>query len=321
MAYIGWESGGTKLVVTISLDGRRPYRTLAVKRPPGNIAMQSLETLLGLSTRLLKETKVDAGSVKAIGFGFGGNIDSSRNRPLLCIHEAGWDNFPVAEKVKAETGMRLFLINDCDAAGLAEAIAGQDGGFSSLFYVTLGTGVGGAMVVNGELFQTSPFGNAEIGHLRVDALEIQCPCGSRGCVEAVCSGPGLLRIADAIGASETQRWKQPEDITEAFLKGSPEAQAVMQHFTKCLARGLASVTTLFNPDGIVLGGGLGSFVVRHLLTDLEEKVSRLTYLPFRRESYIREWTLREGAVSLGAILYAADRVRDDNARPMSVDHP
>ncbi|MFD0959986.1 ROK family protein [Paenibacillus chungangensis] len=319
MAYLGFESGGTKLVVSLSYDGATIVDSRKIDRPLNNTAEQSLATLLETALDLVKEHGLGEQSIQAIGFGFGGSVNSDLNKPLICLHEEGWSELGAADQIRGHFRCPVYWINDCEAAALAEASLVKQ--VSHMFYVTLGTGVGGALVSNRRIFRTSAEGNSEVGHLLVDDdFHTPCPCGSSGCLEAVCSGPGLLRLAKRMFPEEGII--APEQVTASYLAGHPKFQEVMEKYILYLAKGLASVMTLYHPERIVLGGGLGKFVAEQFQSRLEEGIRDKCYPPFRQSVSIHAWTAEEQAVGMGAMMYAreqlgyeysmTDRLKDNN---------
>lgn len=292
------------MVVSLSYDGESIAASRKINRPHDNTAEQSLNTLLETALDLLKEHGLGRESIQAIGFGFGGSVNSDLNKPLFCLHEEGWSELGAADQIRCQFRGPVYWINDCEAAALAEASLLKH--VSHIFYVTLGTGVGGAFVSNRRLFRTSAEGNSEVGHLLVDDdFYTPCPCGSSGCLEAVCSGPGLLRLAKRMFPEEGIT--APEQVTTGYLAGHPQFQEVMEQYILYLAKGLASVMTLYDPEQIVLGGGLGQFVVEHFQPRLEDGIRDKCYLPFRKSVSIHAWTAEEQAVGMGAIIYAREQ--------------
>ncbi len=306
MAYLGFESGGTKLVVTLSDDGNNIVASQVIKRHPENHAMDSLKALMQTGMELLQTHHVT--NLEAIGFGFGGNVDTHQNRPTLCIHEEGWESLQDRTIIEEAFQAPVFCLNDCDAAALAEGMSTANQDIRHLFYVTLGTGVGGSFLYHREILQTSPSGNTEIGHLIVDeSRSIPCPCGQAGCLEAVCSGPGLLRLSKHLYPEHF--YVSAESITSGFQHNDAQCIDIMNTYTNYLSKGLSTIITLFHPDRIILGGGLGTFAATVLHDALVDEIRKGCYPSFRKSVSIRPWSVCEGAVSLGAIHYAKRKLK------------
>ncbi|MFD0961116.1 ROK family protein [Paenibacillus chungangensis] len=307
MAYLGFESGGTKLVVTLSINGSDIVESRVIKRPHDAQALDSLQALMQTGQALLRDHQIS--DLAAIGFGFGGNVNQLLNQPSLCMHEAGWESLSAREVLEEAFSVPVYVLNDCDAAALAEAKAELNRNVQHFYYVTLGTGVGGAFYTNGDIFHTSPAGNAEIGHIMVDESgNIACPCGNKGCLEAVCSGPGLLQLSKLLypraGISRA------EEVTQGYVENDEACIAIMDKYTEYLGKGMAAVITLFHPERIILGGGLGSFVSTVLHDKLIRIVEARCYPLFRGSVSIHPWQVCEGAVSLGAIFYAKQQLME-----------
>lgn len=151
----------------------------------------------------------------------------------------------------------LTVDNDANCAALAEWAAGAGRGVDDLVMVTLGTGIGGGIILGGRAYRGSHGFAGEFGHMVVDPLGDLCPCGQRGCWERYASGSGVARLAAAAGMSAPGGGAlRSEDVVAAAREGSPEACAVMDRFAEWLAIGLVNIANLFDPEMIVCGGGL-----------------------------------------------------------------
>src|SRR5438105_8688537 len=165
--YIGVEIGGSKLQLGVGLgDGvlRGLWReTVDVKAGPEGIRGQITRGI----PELLEKAGIERSSVKAIAIGFGGPVDD-RTRTVIKSHQIeGWDNFPLADWIGDMLGWRAVLGNDADVAGLAEALFGAGQGLSPIFYMTIGSGIGGGLIIDGEIYRGCGRGAAEIGHMGV----------------------------------------------------------------------------------------------------------------------------------------------------------
>src|SRR5439155_88330 len=194
----------------------------------------------------------------AIGVGFGGPVDWRTGRICRSHQIEGWSEFELGQWLKELTGKRVFVDNDANVAALGEATRGAGVGFNPVFYVTLGSGVGGGLVVDGKIYHGAQPGEAEIGHVRLDR---------RGTtVEGRCSGwavdarirqlrergsPSLLcqLIGDAKGG-------EAKHLKRALEEGDSTARVILEETAEDLAFGLSHVIHLFHPEVIVLGGGL-----------------------------------------------------------------
>lgn len=175
--------------------------------------------------------------------------DGTVNR---CVN-LGWDVCRPGDEFTALTGIPCTMCNDANAAAVGEQWKGGGREFSSILLVTLGTGVGGGLVHNGRLIHGMHGAAAEIGHLCVDPTETEvCSCGNRGCLEYYCSATGIARMAERTGLGHITA----KDVFSLAEAGDGAALAVADRSCDILGRGLAAVCAVFDPEAIVLGGGV-----------------------------------------------------------------
>src|SRR5437870_13729250 len=191
--YIGVEIGGSKLQLGVGLgDGvlRGLWReTVDVKAGPEGIRRQIMRGI----PELLEKAGVERSSVKGIGIGFGGPVDDATRTVIKSHQIEGWDNFALADWMSEIAGMPAVLGNDSDLAGLAEALFGAGKGLNPIFYMNIGSGIGGALIIDEKIYRGCGRGAAEIGHLRVRATDSPGPVIVS--LEDVASGWGISRLA------------------------------------------------------------------------------------------------------------------------------
>ena len=319
---LAFETGGTKLVAGVAGPDGRLVDTVAVRRGADDRAPRSFRRVVAAAEGLLARPEHRGKSLGAIGFGFGGTVRRSSNSPHLCLHEDGWNEVDVVGELERRFHAPVTVENDCKLAALAEARFGAGAGARSLFYVTLGTGVGGGFVKDGRILACGDLGEAEIGHIVVEPEGPDCCCGNRGCVEALCSGPGLSKLCGLMARRSQSHWQASalasehaanrvpsERIIESWVAGDAFATRVVEHSASKLAAALAAMVNLLVPERIVIGGGLGTSSPR-LLDLLGEHTGRLV-VPYFRGSYrIVASHLRESVVTQGAAVLAAQRVKE-----------
>lgn len=316
--YLGLESGGTKLVATVADADANVLATRVVRRNPQNRAPQTLADLVALGRQLLAEHAPPGAPLAAVGFGFGGTVDRSRNEPVRNLHEEGWDAGGFNRQLGEQFRAPVFCENDCKAAALAEAHRGAGSPVGVSFYCTVGSGVGGGVVHDGRILSCSPFGEAEFGHLIVEEDGPQCACGNRGCLESLCSGWGLATMASrlapqfeadsdlAAGLKDLPRADVARRVFAAY-PGDPLARACVERFCELMGRACATVMTLLTPRAIVFGGGV---MHNEWLPAAIQERTRGRVPPYLRQACRFERAkLGELAVSLGAILHARSRVQ------------
>lgn len=304
MQCVGIEIGGTKLQLVIGDGSGAIHKRLKLKvdramGAPG-IRRQIEETLPGLIAGI---------KVQAVGIGFGGPVDWKTAKICRSHQIEGWSEFNLAGWLKPLTTAPVFADNDANVAALGEALQGAGVGFNPVFYVTLGSGVGGGLVVDGRIYHGAMPGEAEIGHVRLD----------RGgtIVEERCSGWAVdAKIRDQVkqepngklaklAASSTGG--EARYLAAALQAGDSGAERILLETATDLAFGLSHVVHLFHPQIIILGGGLSS-VGEPLRARVEKALSGFIMDAFAPGPRIALAALGENAVPAGALRLAASRL-------------
>ncbi len=317
-AYLVFETGGTKLVAGVAGPDCRVLETAILRREAGDRAEKSFHRLIEQGREFKKKYEQRGRSFRAIGFGFGGTVRRSRREPHRCLHEQGWEGLPVVATLEKEFALPVSMENDCNLAALAEAHFGAGQDRRTVFYVTLGTGVGGGIVRDGRIQAFGDIGEAEIGHIVVVPDGPPCCCGGRGCVESVCSGPGLSQLAGWLSERSPDLWARSDlkqvhssageisskTLMENWSAGEPFSSEVIDRAAGYLGSALSAAVNLLSPEVIVVGGGVG-WGNRAFLTRVGEKMHHLV-VPYFRETYtIVPSALGEQVVSQGAAILAA----------------
>ena len=319
-AYLVFETGGTKLVAGVAGEHCRILDTEILYRAEGDHAEHSLRRLVEAGHKLKQQYERQGWTFQACGFGFGGYVRRSTRQPFSCLHEDGWGDLQVVRTLEAEFGLPAAVENDCKLGALAEAHFGAGKGFGSVFYMTVGTGIGGGFVRDGHIQMMSDTGEAEIGHIVVMPDGLPCPCGGRGCVEAVCSGPGISQLAGQVADEDPLLWQasrltaglpsasQPssKDILSAWTAGDQFAKAVVSRVANYLSMAVAATINLLAPEVFVVGGGVGSSSQQFLdlLADcVKDKVAPC----FRDQYQLVPSALHEQVIIQGAALLAAQQ--------------
>lgn len=310
MSAIGVDVGGTKLLaVRIEDDGSVADERRVTTPDEGRLMVTEI---VGAVRELA------AGSdVVACGVGIAGLVDHDTGTFVWGPHVAGIE-IPVRRRLQAEVGMPVAIDNDANTTALAEHRLGAGRGSRAMLMLTLGTGIGGAMVFDGSVFRGRAFAG-EFGHARlVDGLN-ECDCGRRGCWETEAAGPALERTARELIASdpagslanalEGQSVSGPA-ITAAAMSGEPQAIALINRVGRAFGRGLASLISIFDPDRVVIGGGLGS-IGEILLDPVRKSADEARYAAEHNElAPIVVAELGERAGAVGAGLLALDAAGD-----------
>jgi glucokinase len=340
--YLGIEIGGTKLQLGVG-DGIRAELAGMERRAvdPRRGAAGILEQIEAVGIGLAQRHKL-----KRIGIGFGGPIDAQTGRVTKSHQIDGWEGFALRDWCRNTFGLPTTVGNDCDAAALAEARFGAGRGARTVFYVTVGTGVGGGLVIDGKLHGSGRPAVAEIGHLRPGLHEDH----PEATVESIASGWGIasrarLRLSGEIARSiehvrpllvKTAKVQRPQRLADAELAdaeyktdllqragddpenltakmvaqaasdGNEIAREVLGHACQTLGWAIAQTITLVAPEVIVVGGGVALIGEQWFLSPVRDEVARYVFPPLLNSYRIVPAELGELAVVHGAIALATD---------------
>ena len=307
--FLGIEIGGTKLQIVAGDETARISERLRFSVSPTAGATGIRRQIEEGLTTLLKKHKP-----AAIGIGFGGPVDWQTGQ-ICCSHQvAGWSEFPIAPWLQSLSGVPVFVDNDANVAALGEGIHGAGAGCNPVFYVTLGSGVGGGAVVDRKIYHGAKPGEAEIGHICLDKLGTT--------VESRCSGwavdkrlravvkanpdCALSRLIGNSGGNEARFLKAALDQQDPFAK------RIVNETADDLAFALSHVAHLFHPERIILGGGL-SLIGEPLRAAVESSLSRYVMEAFTPRPKICLSQLGEDAVPVGSLELARSRLEMSGA--------
>lgn len=257
--------GGTKHTVAVVAPGERRWR--AHRRafsPPGADARYDIETVHALARELLGEAQP-----AAVGVSFGGPVDAIAGIVRLSHHVPGWENIPLRDMLEAEFGAPASVDNDANVAALGEHRFGAGQGHDSLLYITVSTGVGGGWILDGQIWHGTEGMAGEIGHTMVDPDGPVCPCGKRGCVERLASGPFIAQRAREWLETQPDRGQVLRALTgkdlalitaqlvsQAAAQGDTLAWQALEVAAWALGVSIGNAANLINPQRFVLGGGV-----------------------------------------------------------------
>jgi glucokinase len=290
---IGVDLGGTNIVVgVLPIDGG-DGRVLALKSESTDAergAKYVVDKIVLLIEEARAEVVAEHGGTRADFAGIGIGAPGPLNRATGTVIQSpnlGWRNFPLRDLIANAVNLPAVLDNDANCATYGEWWLGAGRNVDTLIGLTLGTGIGGGIVLNGEIFHGVSDAAGEIGHMTIEANGRKCPCGNYGCLEAYASGPAIARRAIEgleAGADSILRdlvSDRLDQITaatvyEAVIHGDPYANDVMRETAKFLGAGVANVINIFNPDMIVISGGVTK-AGDHLFVPLRSEVRRRAF--------------------------------------------
>jgi glucokinase len=322
--YLGIEIGGTKLQLGFGTgDGLLAAHTRdAVDVNAGADGIR--QQILAAVPELLRQAGLDRAAIRGVGIGFGGPVDDATRTVIKSHQIEGWDGFPLAEWITDLLGWPVSLGNDADVAGLAEALFGAGKGLSPIFYITLGSGIGGGFITDGEVYRGCGRGAAEIGHLRVMKSGI-CRDGyvigaTDVTLERRSSGWGIARTAEdyvelpGARTSLLHRMRDREgqrlsarDVAVAAAAGDGLARDILEGAWTSLALGICHVIALLCPRRIIIGGGVSLMGEQLLFEPLRRFVLERVFKPFAGCYDIVPAALGEEVVVHGALALARKR--------------
>lgn len=312
LPVLALDIGGTKLAAGV-VDGVGVVHSFhAAPTQPERGPDDGLGRLFELGQRAVADAGIE---VAAVGIGCGGPLDSERGVLLAPLHLPGWRDVPVVSLAQRAFGRPAALENDATAAAAGEHRFGAGGGTQHMVYLTLSTGVGGGVIVDGRLYRGAMGNGGELGHVTVDWHGRACRgCGRNGCLEAYASGTSIgERAAEALAETEQQSilaaLDRPTaaDVAAAARDGDPLAVRLWDETVAALACGLTSIVNLFEPELVVLGGGV-TRVGEQLLGPVRAEVAAHAVRPAGSPLSIVQSALGDHVGIVGAAAIVYDRV-------------
>jgi glucokinase len=287
---IGVDVGGTKTLGAVVTHAGAIERRLERPAEPS-----SEKALLASLDGLIEELRAGA-EVAAIGVGIPSRIDQRRGRSIAAVN-LPLDGVDLRDRLREKHGLPVGIDNDANAAAIAEWKAGAARGAGNVVMLTLGTGVGGGLIVDGRPFRGATGGAAELGHIVIDVDGPPCPCGGHGHLESYACGPVADRIARELFGSGSDA----EDLVSRARDGDAAALEALAGIGRKLGAGIATFVNVFEPELVVIGGGFGA-AGELLLGPAREVVAREALEPGRDAVRIVEAELGVDAGVIGAAM-------------------
>jgi glucokinase len=313
---IGVDVGGTKVAAglvdrhtgEISRQTRRPM-------PAKGDAWEGLSAVVSAVDFVLKSGETDPGSIEGIGICAPGPLDPTSGIVINPPNLPCWRNFPLSSEVSRAYRVPVKVDNDANAAALAETLWGAGKGYRSVFYATIGTGIGTGIVLNGRIYHGRTGAAGEGGHMTIDCDGALCACGKRGCIETLASGPAIARSARTQLAKEGGKSSALLDLAkgdmeavtsemvgQAYAIGDPVAQNVLSQTVEYLSVWLGNIVDLLEPDVIIMGGGVAA-ILNPFFDEIRDGLPRFCVNPRCNETPLVEAFYRaEAGIAGGAAL-------------------
>ncbi|MDR0396114.1 MAG: ROK family protein [Oscillospiraceae bacterium] len=309
MVRIGIDLGATNIAVGVVTDEGKILHKAESPTLASRPWRPVVDDMISLSRRALDEAGFKADDLRSIGVGVPGTAIGGM--VVFCTN-LGWHDVPLERVFREAIDKPLYIDNDANVAGLAEAMAGVSAGVPNSVFLTLGTGLGGGIIINKKIYTGAHGVGGELGHLTFVADGEMCTCGKRGCLERYASATGMIRLGgEAIrthphSALAIEAEQNPSNLTAKMIvdhakDGDPTAMMVFDQYTHYLAQGINSIISFIDPDMIVLGGGVskaGAFLLDAVRLALKN------YIFFRTLPYadIELATLGNDAGIIGAAM-------------------
>jgi len=313
---IGVDLGGTNIVAgAMPADGSREIAMHTTPTLAEGGASSVVERITGMIEQVIAETMAETGAERShfLGVGVGSPGPLNREKGIVIVTpNLGWKNFPLRDEIAKRTGLEATLDNDANCATLGEFWCGAAVGGRNVIGLTLGTGIGGGLILEGKLYHGSSDVAGEIGHTSIDANGRRCKCGNYGCIEAYASGPAIAeRAREALRGDESEsilvsmadgdaRRITAQTVYEASKRGDLVAREVVRETGLILGTAVANLLNIFNPDIVVLAGGVTQ-AGDALFQPLRAEVRRRAFKPAWQACKIVPGALRLSAGVVGAI--------------------
>jgi glucokinase len=313
--FIGIDLGGTTVkgaLVSSTGEVIHEVRAVSEQQSSERLFKQVTETV-----RALREDKRAGGRVAAIGVGIPGLVNRKTNRIEVMPNLPALSEIDIRTELERETGLPVSLDNDANAAAYGELQSGAARGRQDVFFITLGTGIGAGLIINGRIYRGAAGFAGEFGHMTIDPEGIECACGNVGCLETIASGPNIVRrTRERLYRDRTSSLSRlaiprdreftAEDIARAAQDGDEMAQVMMERTGMFLGIAIAAVINLLNVEMVVMGGGVmeaGDLILKPTI----KETRRRAFPPSFNSCEIVIAKLGSSAGMIGAALLARDQ--------------
>ena len=259
---IGMDVGGTKLAAVIADAKGKILQKVRKPTEAEKGAEHIISKLFSMVYEMLALANLKLDDIIGIGVSFGGETDTKTG--VVYPHLPGWEDVPLRDKIEAEFNLPTIIENDANAGALAEWMFGAGRGYDYVVYMTMGTGIGGGIIANGKIFHGANDAAGEVGHQILLPDGPLCRCGRRGCLEALCSGPGIAhRAKEAIREEKDTLILELADgdidavrsefVVEAAKKDDALANRLIQETAFYMGWGIANIVNIVNPNVVIIG--------------------------------------------------------------------
>lgn len=311
MYYIGVDLGGTNIAVGLVDETGKILDSMSTP----TLSPRSYKEIVADMARLIKEIINNAGlsvnDIESIGIGSPGSVDDDRGM-IIYANNLDFDHAPIAEEMRKHIDLPVHIENDANAAAFGEYVVNGKGA-KNVIFVTLGTGIGGGIIINGKLYKGANGAAGELGHCVLVEGGLPCTCGMNGCWEQYASVTALISQTKAaieknpdslmVKISEERGVVNGRTAFEAAKKGDKAAEEVVSQYAQYIAAGTVSMINIFQPEKLIIGGGI-SREGDYLLNPVREFCNAKSYKTDGKKTIIEAATLFNDAGIIGAALSA-----------------
>ncbi|MDQ3685713.1 MAG: ROK family protein [Acidobacteriota bacterium] len=311
--YIGVDLSGTTLCAALVSGAGQIIERREMTLDGDNVAAQV--------ARITAELRDAAPHIASLGVGVPGLVNRETDRVVVSVDLPSVVRGDFHAEVERATGLKVELENDANAAAYGEYVAGAGRGSRNMFYVTIGSGIGGALIIDGKLWLGTSGFAGEFGHITIDPEGNECTCGNIGCLETYASAPNIVRRTherlfrdgtSSLSRLSLNRDFTASDIAHEAMNGDDFALLMIERTGRYIGTAVAAVINLLNPERIVLGGGVmeaGDLILDPVI----KEAGRRSFQPCFESTQIIAATLGPAAVSIGAAMLARDAGRNGGA--------
>lgn len=304
--FIGIDIGGTNIKFAILTDYGTVLEKWIISTNIENNGQHIPNDIANSIYQKLPLLNISLTDIKAVGIGVPGPISKSGDKVIVAVN-LGWEHFALKTLLEERLRLPVFLLNDANAAGLGEMWLGAGKGNSNLLFVTLGTGVGGCVIIDGKIIVGSNSAGGEIGHIPVFSTDNRvCGCGNKNCLETFASATGMVKTARKYFEKANRTLPDDfstKDLFELISTNDPIAVEVLDETLTILAQSLSAIENTLDLDEIIIGGGV-SLAGNALIGTLKKKMDLYLFPSIKGKINIRQAELGNNAGVIGACYYA-----------------
>jgi glucokinase len=282
MMKIGIDLGGT----TMSVGAVGDNNEIITKQEIETICSDGADKIIERMSQLVQKVmnQVNTTQISHIGIGCPGMLDRAAGR-VLYSNNLGWENIEIGKKMQNVFGIPVYIENDANCAALGEYIVGSGKDVNTMIMITLGTGIGGGIIINNKLYRGKSGNSNILGHMLMVSEGELCTCGRRGCWEAYASGSALIRMANKKAEEckesalsifkDLDRSLNGKNIFLAIHSGDKAACQIFEQYISYVAEGITDIVNIFEPQMIVIGGGIsmqGEFILDPIRKLVEKNI-------------------------------------------------